>query len=108
MTVDAPFVPLRQPEPTLQVQVIQRQISRLATHKKPWPEAGHDLGQVLPMPRLALPEFLAQNLELRLSLSHRAVLRLEDCRDPPHVLDLGLQFRLLRRYRLQPSVDAAG
>src|SRR2546425_11625223 len=47
MTMDPAFVAFGTFEPTLQVQIVGRKLSRLAPHKQPQFKAAHHLGKML-------------------------------------------------------------
>ena len=71
MTMDPAFVAFGTFEPTLQVQIVGRKLSRLASHKQPWFKAAHHLGKMLLNGiRAGLP-LLLQRDEPRLTLCPR-------------------------------------
>ena len=71
MTMDPAFVAFGTFEPTLQVHIVGRKLSRLAPHKQPQCKAAHPLGTMLLNGiRAGLP-FLLQRVELRLTLRAR-------------------------------------
>jgi hypothetical protein len=71
MAMNPAFVAFGTLEPTLQVQIVDGQISRLAPSKQPWLKAAHHLGEMLvDGVGTGLPRLL-QGDEPRLTLIHR-------------------------------------
>src|SRR5215470_15471325 len=68
MTMDPAFVAFRTFEPTLQVQIVGRKLSRLAPHKQPRFKAVHYLGKMLLNGLRAGLPLLLQRDEPRLTL----------------------------------------
>jgi hypothetical protein len=68
MAVDPPFVTLRQPEPSLQIEVIHDLFEPILAHEEPVKKAEHHRGHVVTNRILGRLEAINQRLELLLPL----------------------------------------
>ena len=85
VAVDAALVPFGLSKPTLQIEVVLRQVRLFLSPKQPGGKAGHDTAHMLSDRIMALVELLLQDLKLRLTLGTRATVRFERRLDRPHI-----------------------
>lgn len=109
VAVDASFVTFGQAEPTLQVEVVVRQVRLVATHKQAGQKAAHQLGHLLAagISRAGM-ELLLQGFEACLALGGRAVVRIESGVHQSHISNLQANGVLGVFNGVQTTVDAVG
>lgn len=105
MTVDTPFVSLRQAEPAFQFQVVFS-VFEITTYEQPRPKAGHDLDHMLAHRIRLGGKCLYQTIEALLPFSRGPVCRRQGMRHDPDVLDMVADMLLHRLYGGQPPAKA--
>ena len=107
VAVYAALVPFRLSEPAFQVEIILRQVCRLAPDKQPRGKAGHHVTHVLADRIVACLILPLQDLKLLLTLSPRAPVRLERRLDGLDILHISTQGLLNIVDCCQAPVDVA-
>ena len=107
VAVYAALVPFRLSEPAFQVEIILRQVCRLAPDKQPRGKAGHHATHVLADRIVACLILPLQDLKLLLTLSPRAPVRLERRLDGLDILHISTQGLLNIVDCCQAPVDVA-
>src|SRR6516162_11601719 len=105
LTMNPPLMPLGQPEPTLQIQVVPGHVARLATDKEPGLPAGHELAQMLVKGQRTLLQPLLQGRKLGTPLAQPAAARVERFGDQTNLRHLLLDDDAVLGYRRQPRVE---
>ena len=95
-------------EPAFEVEVVLRQVPVLPSHKQSRRNAGHDVAHRLPDGIAILLQLRLQDLELRLTLRTRTIVRFERGLDRPDILHVGANGFLCGVDDTQPPVDVAG
>lgn len=105
VAVNAALVSFGLSEPPFEVEVVLRQVARLASHKQPRRKTCHHAAHVLLHGISALLEPLLHTLKLPLPLGTRATGRLKRRLESPEILHMGAQRLVDVMDGRQPAVN---
>jgi hypothetical protein len=108
MAVDPSFVALRQPKPTLQIEIILDLFKHLVAHEKALKKTEHHRGHMVTDRIFGLLELVDQLFELLLAFRAIRGSRFEGCRHRRDDLDIVSDLLLLLLDFVQTALDASG
>lgn len=108
VAVNTAFVSFGLSEPAFEVEVVLRQVSVLSSNKQSRRKPGHNVAHRLPDWIATLLQLCLQDLQLRLTLRTRTMVRFERGLDRPDLLHVGANGFLCGVDGAQPPVDVSG
>jgi hypothetical protein len=108
MPVDSSFMALGLAKPTLQIQIVSRNVRFVAASEQPWPEAPHQLGEMLAYRVLLALELVAQPVESHPTFAAPRCFRVQELADAAHLIRMESYFLEGLLCQGTPSINTRG